>query len=230
MSSKVVSDRSVRYGIEAHSQCQVEQETVRELLDRRPKLPRSKAYNPEEALDAAMRTFWQQGYASTSVTDLTAAMGINKFSLYSGFGEKRAVFLAALDHYSATVVAELLSILDVEEGAFDAIRSYFQMLIKGATDGGECTGCLMTISASELASVNRQVRRKVQRHFARIKSAFIKVLNRGVEDGEISHQANVDVLSTHLMMCTQSIATLARTKPKPDEFAGYVDQLMLSLE
>ena len=192
-------------------------------------MPRSKAYDQEDALDAAMRAFWQQGYASTSVADLTAAMGIIKFSLYSGFGDKRAVFLAALDHYSKTVVTELLSILDSEESAFVAIRNYFETLIVGATNADECRGCLMTNSTAELAADDKEVRQIVRRHFLRIKSAFTKALNRAVEDGEFSLEANVDILSTNLMMCTQSIAVLSRTKPKAAEFNGYIDWLILSL-
>ncbi len=192
-------------------------------------MPRSKAYDPEEALEAAMRAFWKRGYASTSLTDLTSAMGINKFSLYSAFGDKRAVFLAALDRYSKTIVTELLSLLDTEESALDAIRTYFETLIEGATSIGDVTGCLMTNSGSEMGPDDAEVRRKVQKHQARIKLAFKKALILSKDNGELSRNADPDILSTNLMMCTQSIAMIARTKPKLSDFKGYVDWLVASL-
>ncbi len=192
-------------------------------------MPRSKAYDPEEALEAAMRAFWKRGYASTSLTDLTSAMGINKFSLYSAFGDKRAVFLAALDRYSKTIVTELLSLLDTKESALDAIRTYFETLIEGATSIGDVTGCLMTNSGSEMGPDDAEVRRKVQKHQARIKLAFKKALILSKDNGELSRNADPDILSTNLMMCTQSIAMIARTKPKLWDFKGYVDWLVASL-
>ena len=192
-------------------------------------MPRSKAYDPDEALEAAMRAFWKRGYTATTLTDLTGAMGINKFSLYSAFGDKHAVFLAALDHYSSTIVTEMLSLLETEESTLDGIRAYIQALIEGATRTGEVTGCLMTNSGSELGPEDPEVRRKVRKHQARIKLTFKKALVRAKEKGELSPNADPDILATNLMMCTQSIAMISRTKPKPAAFNGYVDWLMLSL-
>ncbi len=200
-----------------------------ELTCEEATMSRPKAYDPNVALEAAMRAFWQQGYVSTSLADLTKAMGINKFTLYSGFGDKRAVFLASLDHYSVTVVEELLSILEQKEGHLNAIKAYFEKLLQGATTPQQCTGCLMTLSASELAPDDAEVRRKVQRHFRRIKSAFEVTLGRAITAGELSRSVNVEVLSTHLMMCTQSIAVLSRAKPKASEFEGFVDWLLSAL-
>ena len=192
-------------------------------------MPRPRAYDADIALEAAMRAFWRHGYVSTSLVDLTKAMRINKFTLYSGFGDKRAVFLASLDHYSVTVVGELLSILEQKESPLNAIRAYFEKLVQGATTPQQCTGCLMTLSASELAPHDAEVRRKVRRHFRRIKSAFEGTLGRAIAAGELARSTNVGVLSTHLMMCTQSIAVLSRAKPKVSEFEGYVDWLMGAL-
>ena len=56
-------------------------------------------FDPDEALAAALQVFWERGYDGASLTVLTAAMGINKPSLYSFFGNKEALFLKALDLY-----------------------------------------------------------------------------------------------------------------------------------
>ena len=60
---------------------------------------RPRAFDAEAALDAAVEVFWRQGYEGASLADLTAAMGINKPSLYASFGNKEQLFSAALDRY-----------------------------------------------------------------------------------------------------------------------------------
>jgi len=60
---------------------------------------RNRAFDTDKALEAAMMVFWQNGYVGTSLTDLTAAMGINKPSMYSAFGNKEALFELCLRRY-----------------------------------------------------------------------------------------------------------------------------------
>src|ERR1700690_3933812 len=61
---------------------------------------RPRAFDPEKALEAALRVFWKKGYEGTALSDLTAAMGINRPSIYATFGNKEALFRKALDRYS----------------------------------------------------------------------------------------------------------------------------------
>ena len=62
---------------------------------------RPRAFDRDAALDRAMHLFWRKGYESTSVSDLTEAMGIAPPSLYAAFGDKKRLFLEAVDRYQA---------------------------------------------------------------------------------------------------------------------------------
>jgi AcrR family transcriptional regulator len=63
---------------------------------------RPRAFDIERALDQALRVFWRHGYEGASLAELTAAMGINRPSLYAAFGNKEKLFRRALDHYAAS--------------------------------------------------------------------------------------------------------------------------------
>jgi AcrR family transcriptional regulator len=60
---------------------------------------RPRAFDVEEALDQALRVFWEKGYEGASLPELTKAMGINRPSLYAAFGNKEQLFRKALDRY-----------------------------------------------------------------------------------------------------------------------------------
>src|SRR5262245_24250396 len=62
-------------------------------------MARSKEFDPEVALEAAMRSFWPGGYEATSTQTLCERMSIGKRSLYDTYGDKRSLYLAALRSY-----------------------------------------------------------------------------------------------------------------------------------
>src|SRR5271169_1312736 len=60
---------------------------------------RPRAFEPDAALARAMDVFWREGFAGTSLDELSAAMGLNRPSLYGAFGDKRALYLQAYRRY-----------------------------------------------------------------------------------------------------------------------------------
>ena len=66
----------------------------------RKRTGRPRAFSEDEALEAAMRVFWEKGYEGATLADLTAAMGINRSSLYTIFGDKETLFGRAIQRYT----------------------------------------------------------------------------------------------------------------------------------
>ena len=126
-------------------------------------MPRPKAFDPDDVLHKAMQVFWERGYEATSMQDLVDCMGINRFSLYSTFGDKHQLFLAALARYRDKVVARLVDELEWSDAGLAAIRQFFTRLIdsfasaQGWNTGGSSgvtlgSNCLMVASSSGYAN------------------------------------------------------------------------------
>jgi len=60
---------------------------------------RPRGFDRDEALESAIRLFWTRGYEATSISDLTQAMDITPPSLYAAFGDKKRLFLEAVERY-----------------------------------------------------------------------------------------------------------------------------------
>src|SRR5215469_9391091 len=74
-------------------------------------MARPKTFNPDRALDKAMRLFWRSGYENTSLEALMKEMGIARQSLYDTFGDKRGLYMKALAHYRDQTNAEMQKML-----------------------------------------------------------------------------------------------------------------------
>jgi len=120
---------------------------------------RPRAFDPEAALDAALEVFWRQGYEGTSLTDLTAAMGINKPSLYASFGNKEQLFSEALDRYFSGPGAFAADALEAS-----TVHEVVERLVLGAVEltSGPHTpfGCLSVNSAQACGPDSEPIRQK----------------------------------------------------------------------
>src|SRR6478752_596500 len=68
---------------------------------------RPRSFDADAVLDKARAVFWNLGYAATSLDDLAAATGLNRPSLYAAFGDKHALYMAALTRSRTEATAAL---------------------------------------------------------------------------------------------------------------------------
>lgn len=119
---------------------------------------RPRGFDLERALDSALKVFWRRGYAGAGIAELTTAMGIAPPSLYAAFGDKRGLFLAALERYSVTLGAAPLVALRSGLGLDDAIRAFLSAAVDLAYDGEPGRGCFAACVAADAAGDDAAIR------------------------------------------------------------------------
>ena len=115
---------------------------------------RPREFDPETALAAALDVFWRRGFEAASLTDLTAAMGITRPSLYAAFGNKEALFHRALAYYEATFMRfarEALEAPTAHEVIERLLYGYADLLTGAEHPPGalETNGALVCSNAAE---------------------------------------------------------------------------------
>jgi len=171
-------------------------------------MPRTKEFEPRDALDAATELFWRRGYGATTMRDLLDAMCIGRGSFYDTFGDKHALFLAALDRFEEVRTAWVGEVL--EGSGLDGVDEVFRRTVDGLVEFEPRRGCLMANTAVELAPHDAEVAEKVSRYVRRTEAAFEDALNRAREAGEIPSGRDPEALARFLVSNLHGLRVLAR--------------------
>lgn len=113
------------------------------------RMGRPRTFNEDDALLAAMNTFWTKGYDGTSMKDLTAAMGISGPSLYSAFGDKRELYLKTIDRYADVDGCAPIVAFEAEQDLAKAVHDFLESVILYSTaEHGGAKGCFLASCVS----------------------------------------------------------------------------------
>jgi AcrR family transcriptional regulator len=169
---------------------------------------RPREFDVDEALDHALRVFWQRGYEGTTLADLTEAMGINRPSLYAAFGSKEALFRKAVDRYAegpAAYVREALT----EPTARAVAERLLGAGIDMVTDRRNPRGCFMVQAALTCGETADSVRRELAARRLVAEVAVRKRFQRAVADGDLPADADAADLARYLVTVMRGMAVQA---------------------
>lgn len=192
-------------------------------------MSRPKEFDPDQVLDRAMEVFWEKGYDSASLRELEGRMGINRFSIYSTFESKHALFLRALDRYRDRVVTDWVRPLEQSDEGVGAIRAYLEGLVELAASGEAWHGCLMTNSTVELGSDDTESAERLRAHLRRLENAFYSALLRARERGEVGTDRDPRATARFLTGSAQGLVVLSRVFPEREVLMDHVEGVLSSL-
>jgi len=190
-------------------------------------MPRPKQFDPDKILDQAMRLFWQKGYEATSIQDLVETLGVNRFSLYDSFGDKRSLFLRSLERYTDQVFARSLIELEASELGLVAIENYFATLARFAGSSGSRRGCLLVNTAVEQASHDRATHTYVKDQYERVEQAFKGALLRAQAKGELRPGPDLTDRARSLVLVAQGCLVSMKAL-RHDEWVHSAARVMLA--
>jgi len=192
---------------------------------------RTKAFDPGQALQKAMMLFWEKGYEATSMQELVEAMGINRFSLYSTFFDKRQLFLNVLDLYRDLMVTKRFSVVEQPGASLPEILHYFQGLVTTINAFGlPGRGCLMANTMTESVRSDPTIEGKVVGHLERLRVGFESALTLAVADGEVKSDLDINAHARFLAVSVQGLNIFARVCREQSQLQEFVDVALSTLK
>ncbi|PFD34679.1 TetR family transcriptional regulator [Bacillus cereus] len=177
-------------------------------------MARLREFDEEKALDAAMQLFWEKGYAATSLSDLTAKMGIQKPSLYSAFGDKEGLFEAALRRYTNLHATSIRTKLQKEQSVKEAIRTFFENMVEEEYKKESNKGCFCINTMVELAPHNEKFEVLTREHQMYLSVIFQELIAKGIQSGELQSDVNAKALAQTLVTSLIGLTVLMKSRPE----------------
>jgi len=151
---------------------------------------RPRAYDPDTALEQALIAFWRSGYAGTSLDMLSEATGLNRPSLYSGFGDKLELYLKAMQKFQTRAAQHFAAALEARAGDSslgERIERYLDAAIDLYTspEEGEATGCAVLSTAAAQALTVPEVGQLLARVLEDMDAQVQACFQMAVEAGEL---------------------------------------------
>jgi AcrR family transcriptional regulator len=182
-------------------------------------MARPRKFDEQQVLEAARDQFWKNGYAATSLDDLTKATGLGKGSLYGAFGDKRQLFLKVLGNYAHDTADGVCGAINNGDRAIDVLRGFFA---PGPPDVADqetpvqvTRGCFLANSSTELAARDPEVVGCARTTYQAVEDCFTNAVARAVAEGDLPEDTNPRELGRLLLAIQQGLQFLLKTEMTP---------------
>ena len=187
-------------------------------------MSRPREFDEDVALDAAMRCFWADGFAATSVRDLGDAMGLGQASVYNAFGGKRELFILCLDRYLDANMRARIARVEKAVPPRKAIEAFLAEIVERSLESR--LGCLLANAAQEVAPHDPEIADVIAGRLGELEAFFRRCVVAGQGDGSIASDVDPTDAARLLLTTVMGLRVLARGYPDRAVLEGAARQAL----
>ena len=169
---------------------------------------RPREFDPDQALERALRVFWRSGYEGASMADLTEAMGITKPSLYAAFGNKEELFRKALDRY-VDGPGGYVQVALAKPTAREVVEHLLYQAADAVTNPENPPGCLAVQGALCCGEAAETIKQELMSRRANGEENLRKRFARAITEGDLPRESNAADLARYISAIVQGMAVQA---------------------
>ncbi|MGR9594640.1 TetR/AcrR family transcriptional regulator [Bacillus thuringiensis] len=177
-------------------------------------MARTREFDENQVLDAAMQLFWEKGYEATSLSDLTSRMGIQRPSIYSTFGDKKELFEAALRRYTMSRASDIRNKLQSHSSVKESFSIFFADVVNEEYAGDLSKGCFCINTMVELAPHDERFEILTREHQMYLAVIFQETIERGIQSGELEFNTDAKSLAQALIVALIGLTVMMKSRPQ----------------
>ena len=192
-------------------------------------MPRTKEFDPEEALQKAVDVFWEKGFDSASMEELVEATGASRYGIYSTFGDKRTFFLKAIEQYWETIRKTIHAPLLEPDADLEDLRRFFDKASAERLDGSCTKGCLACRAVVDMANDDPEIDDILTKSFDKVEAMYRQVLQNAVTAGQLSAGVDIGLTAAALAGFNLAAGAVVHVPSTHSRLRSLLDQLLRSL-
>lgn len=191
-------------------------------------MPRPITFDHDEVIDCVVSQFWKHGFEGTSMKNICDATGLQPGSIYAAFGNKRALFFAAIDAYFEKSIATLSGLLHGPGSPLQRIRALLSYTVTEVCRK-DSHGCMLVNALLETPADDRALRQHIVDAFSALEASIESVLGEAVACGELPAEKDTAVLAKLVVNHVYGLRVHSRLEPEFDTMMAVVDELLAGL-
>lgn len=193
-------------------------------------MPRVKLFDEQKVLESAMELFWKKGFHDTSIDDLVKHLGVNRGSLYSTYGGKKALFVRTVQYYRALNTDRVKVFLSAEKDTKKGLRKLFKQSIQASVCDTDRKGCFVVNTATELTPGDPDIIKLIKDNEKAFEGIFYKYLKQGEQNGDFAPGKNLKAIAHLIFMIHSGLKVVAKVNTNEKQLMQSVDAALSLLD
>jgi AcrR family transcriptional regulator len=190
---------------------------------------RPKLYDATSALEAAATVFWSKGFSGTSLDDLSAAMDMNRPSIYRAFGDKESIYRQALDQFASHMEEGFRRTLLHEPDIRVGLKKFYREALEIYTSGDSALGCMVMCTAPAAAVSHPEVQADLLSVIQEIDAKLLVRVEKAMADGQVNKTQDAKLLGKLIQAVLHTLAIRARAGESKASLRKFADSATLAL-
>lgn len=190
-------------------------------------MAKKRQFDEIEVLGVMAKYFWQHGYASTKVDQLSTVTGLTKTSIYNAFGNKETVFKCIVDFYVEHHMSVVLRKLDSDKSISENLQYLFDSEFLNPENDLLTYGCLITNSIVELKSNEPALYEYVIRKFEQGRIATLAFFTQYEKTERLIDGIDAEHLTDYFLTFRQGLKVQSRGQRPHESLARSIHAFML---
>ncbi len=189
-------------------------------------MARPREFDEEQVAEALLQTFWNLGYAATTLPHLSSASGLGPGSLYAAFGNKDAMFGIAVDRYQAYLTEAFMS----DARGLEGIRTLFNKVVSLTVKDPDRRGCLVVNAVPESKALTDITQKKLRNGLGDFRKLIRRRLIEALNNSNLQDDTNLESLTASLASSAVGIRVLGRAGMGRKHLQSIADGVVMLVE
>lgn len=173
------------------------------------------AHTRQFIIEKTASLFNKNGYAGTSLSDITDATGLTKGSIYGNFKNKEEVAIEVFKHNAGILAKKMETAIAAESNNYNKLIAFTDFYRNNWDSLLEKGGCPLLNSATEMDDALPFMKATVQQSFQRLAQRITKIIDLGINQDEFRDQANSSDYASQFIILIEGGILLAKTFENP---------------